>query len=90
MTWEAHQARGVFGFGPDKQPRWSAKVDIEKALAESEGLRESFWRWMKWPDSPPFDGGVLTDWPAREADALAFARREWRAVQEYLKSLEVK
>jgi len=43
---------------------------------------------MKWPDSPPFAGGVLTDWPALEADALAFARREWAVVQAYLRSLE--
>ena len=69
--------------------RWKGKVDITKALAESEGFRESFWRWMKWPDAQPFSGGVA-DWPAREADALAFAKQEWRAVQAYLKSLEVK
>jgi hypothetical protein len=89
VTWEAHQARGVFGFGPDKQPRWAFRVNIEEALAESEGFRELFWRWMKWPESPPWSGGVF-EWPSREADALAFAKREWRAVQAYLKSLEVK
>lgn len=81
----------------DHQPRWTgsktdpnwAVVDIGEAIAESEGLRDLFWRWMRWPDSPPFAGGVLTDWPARDADALAFARAEWRAVQTYLRSLEV-
>lgn len=90
MTWEAHQARGFFGFDHDKQPRWRGRVNIKEALAESELLRALFWKWMQWPDAPPFAGGVLTDWPAREADALAFARREWRLVQSYLKSLEVK
>lgn len=62
-------------------------MDIDKALAATEGIREAFWRWMKW-DAPPYSGGVLTDWPAREADALAFAKREWAVVRAYLKSLE--
>lgn len=90
MTWETHQGRGFFGFSYDGNPRWSEQVNIREALAESEGFREAFWKWMQWPESPPFSGGVLTDWPAREADALAFARREWRVVQAYLTSLEAK
>ncbi len=65
-------------------------MNIEEAIAATEGLRVRFWKWAKWPEAPPFAGGVLTDWPAREADGLAFARREWRAVQQYLRSLEVK
>jgi hypothetical protein len=43
---------------------------------------------MRWPELPPFTGGVLDAWPAREADGLAFAKREWALVQSYLKSLE--
>jgi hypothetical protein len=58
-------------------------VDIEQALAESEGLRERFWKWMRWPGAQPFSGGV-EDWPAREADALAFAASEWRLVHAYV------
>lgn len=88
MTWEAHQGHGFFGFSPDKQPRWRAVVDVEQAIEESAALREAFWKWMRWPDAPPFSGGVLTEWPAREADGLAFARMEWRTVQAHLKNLE--
>lgn len=98
MTWETHQGHGFFGLNPwDNQPRWCGtkeepnrgRVDIDEALAESEGFRERFWKWVKW-DAPPYSGGVLTDWPARDADALAFAKREWAVVQAYLKSLEAK
>jgi hypothetical protein len=64
-------------------------VDIKEALAATEGLRERFWKWMQWPEAPPFSGGVLDAWPARDADALAFMKREWRVVQAYLKSFEV-
>lgn len=62
-------------------------MDIKQALAESEGFRERFWRWVKW-DAAPFSGGVLDDWPVRDSDALAFAKREWALVQAYLRSLE--
>lgn len=64
-------------------------VDIREALAGSEGLRDLFWRWMRWPEAPPFTGGVLDAWPAREAEGLSFARREWAMVRSYLKGLEV-
>lgn len=94
MTWETHLARGGFGFSPPGKEqnawqfgRWGV-VDIEEALRETADLRAAFWRWMQWPDAPPYAGGVLTDWPARESSALAFARREWAAVLAYLKSME--
>ena len=103
MTWDAHQGRGFFGFSTtgrvvqqgnreiikwETQPRHHEVVDIKEALKESEQFRAAFWRWMQWPDAPPYSGGVLTDWPAQESSALAFAKREWAAVQTYLKSLE--
>lgn len=84
MTWEAHQAHGFFGFSYDGQPRREARVDIKEALAESEGFRERFWKWLQWPQAQPFSGGVWDAWPARDADALAFARREWAVVQAYV------
>lgn len=58
-------------------------VDVKRALTETKELRDAFWTWLKWSKAPPFQGGVLTDWPAREADALAFAKAEWAAVQAY-------
>lgn len=94
MTWDAHQGRGGFGFSPPGKGqnawqfgRWGV-ARIEEAIAETEEVRAAFWAWMRWPDAPPYAGGVLTDWPARESAALAFAKREWAVVQAYLKSLE--
>ena len=83
MTWASHQSAGFFGFTPGEtpQPRWQHVVDVEEAFEAAHDVREAFMRWMQWPDDAPFSGGVLDAWPARMADGLAFAKREWRAVQ---------
>lgn len=95
MTWEAHQGRDFFGYSPPgkgqnswQAGRWSGRIDIEEALAATEGLRGQLWKWLRWPDAQPFSGGVWDAWPARSADGLAFAKREWAMVQAYLRSLE--
>lgn len=86
MRWLAHQAHGFFGFSPGEtpQPRWHGTMDIEEAFTAAGDVREAFFRWMSWPDSPPLSGGVLDAWPARLAEGLAFARREWKCVQAYV------
>jgi hypothetical protein len=49
------------------------------------------WREVsRWPDSPPFTGGVFDDWPRRLAQGIAFLRGESAAVVAYLRHLEAK
>lgn len=43
------------------------------------------WREVaRWPDAPPFPGGVFEDWPRRISRGLAFLRAESKAVESYL------
>lgn len=85
MTWEVHQHHGLFGFTDGQAGRWTeAQVDLKEAFEESADVRAAFFAWVQWQDAPPFSGGVLTDWPARMVDGLAFARREWAAVNAHL------
>lgn len=86
MTWLAHQRQGFFGWTvqrPSPQPRHLATVDVAEACERASDVLEAFWATLRWPNAPPFSGGVLDAWPARMADGLAVARDEWAAVQAY-------
>lgn len=49
------------------------------------------WREVsRWPDSPPFAGGVYDSWPRRIAQGIAFLRAESAAISAYLRHLEAK
>lgn len=85
MTWLAHQAHGFFGFSADGQPRWKGAVDVEEAMAEVGDVVDAFFAWLSWQDAPPFTGGVLDAWPARMAQGLAMAKREWAAIQAHVR-----
>ena len=60
-------------------------MDINEALEAGRDILDRWVAWMEWPDSPPFSGGMLDSWPARLADGLALCRREWAAIQAFLK-----
>lgn len=90
---------GQFGFTPPhmlkkgeaKQPaqfRWKGVVDVNEAR-ESVADVLAVWREVsRWPDAPPFAGGVFDDWPRRLAQGIAFLRGESAAVVAYLRHLE--
>lgn len=42
----------------------------------------------RYPESQPFGGGVLSDWPAIAVDGFAVCREEERAIDDYLRHLE--
>ncbi len=44
----------------------------------------------KHPGSPPFSGGVLTDWPARAADGFGILNQEMNLIEAYRASLRRK
>lgn len=95
MTWEAHQRLGFFGFTvkagskAPPQPRHLAVVNIDEALASVGDILDAWRRWVAWPESPPWSGGVLDSWPARMAEGLAICRAEFEAVLAYQRSQEV-
>lgn len=39
----------------------------------------------RYPDSQPFGGGVLTDWPALAVDGFAVCRQEEAAIDDFLR-----
>lgn len=88
MRWEAHLAQGFFGFevrAGSASPRWSARdIDFDEVQREVGDVLDAWVGSMKWPNVPPFSGGVLDAWPARLADGLAFAREEWALVRAYV------
>ena len=59
-------------------------MDIADACARVADVLDAFWATVRWPDAPPFSGGVLDAWPARLADGLGLARQEWAAVTAYV------
>lgn len=84
--WQAHQRQGFFGWtvqAPSPQPRWASVVDIADACEAVADILEAFWSTVRWPNAPPFSGGVLDAWPHRMAEGLALAREEWAAVTAY-------
>jgi hypothetical protein len=74
--------------GEAPQYRWKGVVDIDEAHAAVSDVL-SVWREVsRWPDSPPFEGGVWDSWPRRLAQGIAFLKGETAAVVAYLRSLE--
>lgn len=65
-------------------------VDIREALADPrvDAVLELWSDARRYPDSQPFGGGVLTDWPAIAVDGFAVCRVEEHAIDDYLRSLE--
>jgi hypothetical protein len=42
----------------------------------------------RFPESQPFGGGVLSDWPAIAVEGFAVCREEERAIDDFLRHLE--
>ena len=59
-------------------------MDIDEALAMTQRIVPLFLSTLAWPEAPPFPGGVLTDWPAGDTEALALCRTEWAALQSFV------
>lgn len=74
------QARGAPQF------RHKGVVDVDEAFEAGREILDAWLACQDWPEAPPFSGGVLDSWPARLSDGIALCRREWAAVQAYLKS----
>lgn len=84
------QRIGYFGWqeqtnGAAPQPLYKAKVDIKRAVAESADLMDLWTQMQKYPEAPPFSGGVLDAWPAEAVDAIAIAREETATLVEHLR-----
>lgn len=63
-------------------------MDIDEAH-EAVADVLAVWREVaRWPDAPPFTGGVFDDWPRRLAQGVAFLKGESSAVVAYLQHLE--
>lgn len=75
---------------PKKSPqyRWKGVVDVEQAKREVSDVLEVWREVSRWPDSPPFTGGVYDEWPRRLAHGISFLRSESQAVHAYLMHLE--
>lgn len=59
-------------------------VNIVEALEVATPLLEPWWSVRKWPDAPPFSGGVYDAWPARDSDVCAVARDEEEAIWAFI------
>ncbi len=84
------QELGYFGFDATKEgtPQFlhHETVDLERALNETRELRMMWHQAQQHPDSPPFGGGVLSDWPAIAVDAFGVMNHEKWLIDLYLKS----
>ncbi len=67
-------------------------MDIEEALSDPRvtTVLELWTEARRYPDSPPFGGGVLTDWPAIVVDGFAVCREEEWAIDEFVRWREQK
>lgn len=89
---------GYFGWdvpkrkGEAEQHRVKARVDIEEALADPrvDAVLGLWGEARRYPDSQPFGGGVLTDWPALAVDGFAVCREEEWAIDELMRYRERK
>lgn len=63
-------------------------MDLDVAHREIADVLDVWREVSRWPDSPPFTGGVFDDWPRRLAHGVAFLRSESQAVLSYLMHLE--
>lgn len=88
---------GYFGFTTQRpkkgvkqapQYRWGGVVDIDEAFHQVADVLEVWRAVSRWPDSPPFTGGVYDEWPSRLAQGISFLRSESQAVVSYLMHLE--
>lgn len=64
-----------------------ARVDIEEALSDPRAA-DVLRLWSearRYPDAPPFSGGVLTEWPAIAVDGFATCRDEEHAIDDFLR-----
>lgn len=43
----------------------------------------------RWPNAPPFAGGVHDDWPRRLSQGIAFLKAESAVIVSYLRHLEI-
>jgi hypothetical protein len=62
-------------------------VNIEEALSDPR-VTTVLGLWTearRYPDSPPFGGGVLTDWPALAVDGFAVCREEEWAIDDFVR-----
>ena len=92
MKWESDQklGEGVIGWVPPKrkgeseQPRWTQRVDINEAMADSHvaAILERWWD-ARLHEAPAYGGGVLDSWPALMADGLALCRIEETAIDDF-------
>lgn len=82
---------GFFGYtaaddDAASQPRHRAVIDLDDAFLRSEDVLDAWVDARRWPDAPPFSGGVLDAWPARLAQGLAVCRYEEAAVRACLRA----
>jgi hypothetical protein len=87
------QAAGYFGWdvprkkGESEQYRCKAVVDIDEVLSDPRvtTVLDVWAEVRRYPDSQPFSGGVLTDWPAIAVDGLAVCRQEEHAIDDFIR-----
>jgi hypothetical protein len=61
------------------------KVNIDEAFADQR-VTTVLAQWgeaRRYPDAPPFAGGVMTDWPAIAVDGFAVCREEEWAIDDF-------
>ena len=92
--WEAEQSIGYFGWtlstkkGQSPQYRWKGVVDLDTAREEVADVLAVWREVSRWPEAPPFTGGVFDEWPRRLAQGVSFLRSESAAVVAYLRHME--
>lgn len=59
------------------------RVDVDRALNETKETRMMWHQSQQHPNSPPFAGGVLTDWPSVAVDGFAILNHEMQLIQAY-------
>jgi hypothetical protein len=73
---------------PSLEYRWKGTVDLDAAHREVADVLEVWREVSRWPDSPPFTGGVFDAWPRRLTRGISLLRSESQAVVSYLTHLE--
>jgi hypothetical protein len=68
--------------------RWEGVIDLDEARKEVADILEVWREVSRWPDAPPFTGGVFDEWPRRLSQGISFLKSESQAVLSYLMHLE--
>lgn len=87
---DRRSGRVTFADSIPAQPRWRARVNIEQALMEAEGLLLFWHQAARHPTTPAFSGGLLDGWPSWAVDALPIAQQESAAIDLFLEYRRLK